>query len=268
MGEGQEDDTVAQDGEITPFNLKEEQQEGSFSKDGNFVWNKKDEVKDAWLDDVDMQKVREKTTEEKEAEEAAAEAEDEAQANYSEFNNYKQMIELMRPGERGAKSLRRLGGGHKAVSQSQRWKKKKAGTVEDPKEKENKEQMLKLTGIAYEILTRSGNMEIYEMTYEGILFKIKAEEEKKVGKKAAIPDNVDDDDALDMFADNLDGDAKKMEKKAPIEETKDAELHGPHTSQKMLDWQESGFFDAGILVRKVGTEEFRDSKRIDFELYV
>merc|ERR1712032_620499 len=180
--EGQEDDTVAQDGEIkiTPFNLKEEQQEGSFSKDGNFVWNKKDEVKDAWLDDVDMQKVREKTTEEKEAEEAA----DEAQANYSEFNNYKQMIELMRPGESVAKSLRRLGGGQKAVSQSQRWKKKKAGAVEDPKEKENKEQMLKLTGIADEILTRSGNMEIYEMTYEGILFKIKAEEEKKVGKKS------------------------------------------------------------------------------------
>merc|ERR1712032_1760714 len=180
--EGQEDDTVAQDGEIkiTPFNLKEEQQEGSFSKDGNFVWNKKDEVKDAWLDDVDMQKVREKTTEEKEAEEA----EDEAQANYSEFNNYKQMIELMRPGESVAKSLRRLGGGQKAVSQSQRWKKKKAGAVEDPKEKENKENMLKLTGIADEILTRSGNMEIYEMTYEGILFKIKAEEEKKVGKKS------------------------------------------------------------------------------------
>ena len=67
--------------------------------------------------------------------------------------------------------------------------------------------------------------------------------------------------------------------------TDDAELHGPHSSQKMLDWQvgnlsfvsivqlhfflqESGFFDAGILVRKVGTEEFRDSKRIDFELYV
>ena len=30
----------------------------------------------------------------------------------------------------------------------------KAGAVEDPKEKENKEQMLKLTGIADEILTR------------------------------------------------------------------------------------------------------------------
>ena len=32
-----------------------------------------------------------------------------------------------------------------------------------------------------------------------------------MGKKAAIPENVDDDDALDMFADNLDGDAKKTE---------------------------------------------------------
>ena len=93
-----------------------------------------------------------------------------------------------------------------------------------------------------------------------------------MGKKAAIPENVDDDDALDMFADNLDGDAKKAEEtKAPTKEkedpvlddvsktgdwkshclklcylkvnwefkwkTEDAELHGPHTSQKMLDWQ-------------------------------
>ena len=128
--------------------------------------------------------------------------------------------------------------------------------MEDPKEKENKEQMLKLTGIADEILTRwfvacnldsgliiwfrSGNMEIYEMTYEGILFKIKAEEEKKVGhtfklrkikyksswkahnkvgKKATVPDNVDDDDALDMFAENLDGDKKKEEvAAAPVKE--------------------------------------------------
>ena len=89
--------------------------------------------------------VREKTTEEKEAEEAAAEAEDEAQvyililivdfsreykidfidhiwnksaqANYSEFNNYKQMVELMRPGESVAKTLRRLGGGQKVTQE-------------------------------------------------------------------------------------------------------------------------------------------------------
>ena len=56
-------------------------------------------------------------------------------------------------GESVAKALKRLGGG-KAVSASQRWKKKKLGEKEDPAEKENKETMLRLTGIADEILTR------------------------------------------------------------------------------------------------------------------
>ena len=45
--EGQEDITIEKEGEIkiTPFNLKEEQEEGHFAKDGNFVWKKEKEVK-------------------------------------------------------------------------------------------------------------------------------------------------------------------------------------------------------------------------------
>ena len=44
--EGQEDETIEKEGEIkiTPFNLKEEQEEGHFAKDGNFVWKKEKEV--------------------------------------------------------------------------------------------------------------------------------------------------------------------------------------------------------------------------------
>ena len=280
--EGQEDDTLRDDGDIkiTPFNLKEEQQEGSFSKDGNFVWNKKDEIKDAWLDEVDWVKVKEKTKAEIEKEEKADDAEDDAQESYNEISNYKQMVEMMRPGESVAKSLRRLGGNKGFVSQSQRWKKKKAGAVEDPAEKENKEKMLKLTGLADAILSRSGNMEIYEETYEGILFKIKTEEEKKVGAKTSIPEGVDEDDALDMFADSLDDKSeippKKDEKPAAVLDevmwefkwkADDSELHGPHSSQTMLDWQEGGYFSEGVLVRKVGGTDYADSKRIDFDLY-
>ena len=191
----------------------------------------------------------------------------------------------MKPGESVAKTLRRLGGNKAAMSASQRWKKKKAGAVEDPQAKENKEKMLKLTGLADTILTRSGNMEIYEETFESITHKIKVEEEKKVGPKTNIPDGVDDDDALDMFADSLDD---KSQAKAPdaepskpavslLEEEvmwefkwkeEDEEVHGPHSSQSMLDWQESGYFSDGVLVRKIGSDEFRSSKRIDFELYV
>lgn len=47
------------------------------------------------------------------------------------------------------------------------------------------------------------------------------------------------------------------------------QVHGPHTSDEMLKWQESGFFDKGVFVRKVGSSsEFLDGKRIDFDLYV
>jgi len=291
--EGQEDDSeMMMDGDIkvTPFNLKEERQEGEFSKDGNFVWAKKDEVNDAWLDNIDWIKIKQKSKAEADKEEAEEDAEDQAQLAYSEIHNYKQMLEMMQPGESVARSLRRLGGGKAGMSASQRLKMKKKGIQADPNEKENKEKMLKLTGLADGILTRSGNMEIYEETFESIMHKIKQEEEKKVGPKTAIPEGLDDDDALDMFAENADNNkpstSQGLSKTKPeptassnqSEEVQwefkwkeeDKEVHGPHTSQEMLDWQESGYFKDGCLVRKVGSsgQEFRDSKRIDFDLFI
>lgn len=63
--EGQEDleEEYEQDGEtkITPFNMKDEMEEGYFDGQGTYIWNKRDgsEVKDNWLDSVDWMKVRE-----------------------------------------------------------------------------------------------------------------------------------------------------------------------------------------------------------------
>ena len=51
------------------------------------------------------------------------------------------------------------------------------------------------------------------------------------------------------------------------DEEETSEIHGPHTSEEMLKWQESGFFDKGVFVRKVGSKAFNDGKRIDFEIY-
>ena len=53
------------------------------------------------------------------------------------------------------------------------------------------------------------------------------------------------------------------------EDTDDAELHGPFTSQEMLDWSEDGYFKEGVFVRKVDSNaQFYSSRRIDFDLYV
>ena len=49
------------DGEqkITPFNLNDENEEGHFDENGTFIFDNKDknEIRDSWLDSIDMQKV-------------------------------------------------------------------------------------------------------------------------------------------------------------------------------------------------------------------
>ena len=299
--EGQEDDSkVDNDGEvkITPFNLNEEREEGNFSVDGNFVWKKEKEIQDAWLDNVDWVKVKDVSKAEQKQQEANDEAEDEAEAAYNETEVYKCVLALMKPGDTVAKAIRRLSGVAKGPGQqkiilqkerkiAQKLKKKQNLTEDEETFQKDREDMKKLTGYADSILSRSGNMEVYEETYEKIAYRLKESEEKA---KTEIPEGVDDDDALDMFADNFDPkpnveakvpEAKSSEPIVPVdfdsevmwefkwENTTDAEVHGPHSSTKMLKWQESGFFDKGMFCRKIGeTSSFLDGKRIDFDLYI
>lgn len=43
--------------QLTPFNMKEEMDEGHFDTEGHFVWKKTDNIKDHWLDNLDWVKV-------------------------------------------------------------------------------------------------------------------------------------------------------------------------------------------------------------------
>ena len=59
--EGEEDDTIAHEGQIkiTPFNLKEEMRSGYFDSGGFFVANGEEEgdIRDSWLDNIDDTRV-------------------------------------------------------------------------------------------------------------------------------------------------------------------------------------------------------------------
>jgi len=50
-------DKVEDDVKITPFNMREELEEGHFDKDGHYHWNKETDIKDNWLDNIDWVKV-------------------------------------------------------------------------------------------------------------------------------------------------------------------------------------------------------------------
>lgn len=53
------------------------------------------------------------------------------------------------------------------------------------------------------------------------------------------------------------------------EDKENAEVHGPFPNEKMLQWQDSGYFDKVAYVRRVSDRAgtWYSTKRIDFELY-
>lgn len=222
--EGQEDPTIDFDDDIqiTPFNMKDEMEEGHFDSDGTFIFDKTKNIRDNWIDNIDW--VRIKESERKKAQEAInarEEAQDEELPPVDKVALYKEMLDIMQPQETVAKALRRLGKSKgKPMTTAQRWKAKRQkselqggeGSEEREKAEQDKRIMLRLTEVA-DLLVQDGMMEIYEATREKISVLLKKAEEM-AGKKFTIPDNVDDDDALDMFADNFDKQVTSRSEKA------------------------------------------------------
>ena len=177
------------------------------------------------MDNIDWVKIKERETG---ADEDQDSSDDDEPAPVDEIANYKEMIKYMKPGESVSKTIRRLGGGKSAISSSsasQRWKTKRQKTTDsrDTASAEDKANMLKMTELA-DLLLQGGNFEVYQDTYEKIQFKINMAEEKSQAGKTVIPEDVDDDDALDMFASDID------KREAKKEETEAGESSAPESS--------------------------------------
>lgn len=230
-------------------------------------------------------------------------SDDENDAKEDEFDviaAYRRILELMKPGETIKRSLQRLGGKSAKMSSAERWKMRKAGIV-DP----NATLVIELTELTNGILTKMGNMDIYEETYEKITEKYAAKTKLSTTVASSTITSAADD-SLDMYADDFDTkekrkivtvnvpttvatDAELMRPPAavkpistaitPIEnevmwefkwKPDDEHVHGSFSSAQMQLWVEEGYFKDGVLVRKVGQEnsQFNTSNRVDFELYL
>ncbi|XP_068677889.1 CD2 antigen cytoplasmic tail-binding protein 2-like [Montipora foliosa] len=292
--EGQEDATIDYDEgiKITPFNLKEEMEEGHFDAEGNYFEKKEEVIRDEWLDSLDWIKIKQRGEEgPKITWDSGNESNfEDAEEPGEEVKAIKDILEIIKPGETVLKALRRLGGKDsgrgKSSSASARWqaKAKKQKVSEESGEistKEgDKESLLKLTELA-DFLLQKGNFGIYQDTHEKLTYKVKTMEEKQK--------ETEEDDALEAAfrqgggeGEDTSGETDKVSK-TQTEETKDDEVYwqykwentknatvyGPYSSTYMLNWNEQGCFSDGVWVRKVGEDDgpFYNSKRIDFELY-
>ncbi|KAJ8402643.1 hypothetical protein AAFF_G00367260 [Aldrovandia affinis] len=300
--EGQEEATIDCDEgcPITPFNLDEEMQEGHFDSEGNYFVKKDEEIRDNWLDNIDWVKIKEQPVkrkkglsakrrrragdedeaeEEKRREEKQGDSEEEVEteivedplANYSKVQLTEAVVELLLPGETVAGGLRRLGGLGRKKGKG-RVDGKEEGTDRDAK------KLDRLTALADRLVVK-GEFEIYQQTYEKLAYKLKGMSSKSEGQKS------EEDDDLDMFADQIDGmegekEQDKEEKDQGMlsdevmweykwENDGKSELYGPFSSQQMQDWVDEGYFKDGVYCRKVGQggAQFYSSKRLDFDLY-
>ncbi|XP_012270584.1 CD2 antigen cytoplasmic tail-binding protein 2 homolog [Orussus abietinus] len=292
--EGVEDGPVTQESEVgfTAFNMKEELEEGHFDKDGHYLWNKEKEIRDNWLDNIDWVQIKErkktKTVDESKGLADSDSEEEEKDIVFDPTPLYKQILEYLKPGETVSQALCRLGKGKKKMSSADRWKKKKE-VVTSAEEDEKSAQIIKLTELANELLTRTGNMDIYQENFELIKKKIQQSEKQSHPSKQEAE--------LDMYADDFDvkekaklGETDNSSKTTETEEMntektgdvdsevtwqlkwsqqEEAEVLGPYSSKQMQLWAKKGYFKTGAWVRRTGQEgQFYSAGRVDFDLYL
>lgn len=296
-GEEAGDERVDAEEEIkfTPFNMKEELEEGHFDHQGHYHFKKGDERHlDNWLDDVDWVKVKKNEnyrkkyyTAEGEYKSSSDEDEDVAMnlvTRFDSLSSFKQILAFMKPTESINKTLQRLNKSKMKVSTAQRFKMKKEGIVDQASE-----DITKITGLVNEILTKTGNMNVYELTFEQIKLKVKDVSDKSEAGPSSAPE-------LDMYADDFDEKEKTLMKEptgqtvtfaipqdvAPAPEDEEPSLMweyrltqndsdpilGPFTTMQMSKKADNGDFKENVFVRKVGDECFYSSARIDFDLYL
>lgn len=290
-GEEAGDERVDAEEEIkfTPFNMKEELEEGHFDQMGHYHFKKDERHLDNWLDDVDWVKIKKNEDYRKkyytaDGEYNSSSDEDDlpsatAATKFDSFTSFKEILSFMQPGESVNKTLQRLNKSKIKVSTAQRFKMKKEGIID-----EASENITKITGIVNEILTKTGNMNVYELTFEQIKLKM-----KDVGDKNAAGSSKDVE--LDMYSEDFDEKEKQLkepsgksvtfkkpEDPAEPEEPslmweykltqEDETILGPFTTEQMSKKADNGDFKENVFVRKVGDERFYSSARIDFDIYL
>jgi len=246
---------------LDAFNMQNEQEEGRFDENGNFVRKAADPfaLHDAWLEGAsnkaDMKKAQEAEAK-READRRRREREDDAVSTAALLGR---LIARLEHGETSLEALARLAA--KRERKRPKWQRKKKvngademdvdqePVKEDVAETKRKEAVEDITAAADGLLTR-GQTEIYSFERAVLMRQYKRE----AGEDWVDQDSNQDDTANDegtkqweyRWADGRDG----------------GEYHGPYDGPTMTAWNSAGYFGEGVEFRQIGTDEW--SASVDF----
>ncbi|KAL0940991.1 lin1 family protein [Colletotrichum truncatum] len=236
---------------VEAFNMKEEQEEGRFDEDGNYIRKAVDPnaVHDKWLEGLskkDMKKA------------AAAHEKREAEARRLRMENddllttdlLKALILRLERGETPLEALARLGKGQPKQKKIPKWKLKKQNKGEEdgmdvdqekeitPEQAKRKEAIEAITDAADKLLSRD-HAEIYDQEREMLI----REWQRETGDEWTEPKEEASDDA-----------SAKMWEFRWTDGRDGADKQGPFDGPTMKAWQDAGYFGEGVEFRPVGEE--------------
>jgi CD2 antigen cytoplasmic tail-binding protein 2 len=193
---------------LTPFNMKEELEEGHFDKDGTYIFRKdSDQIRDNWLDNIDWVKVGDEpeTADQEAGDDTVApdndDSEDDDDALIRDQVNVPQCLDsllgYLQKGETVQRAIQRLGRNKLKAPQRLKLKglqKKNKLSVAQQEELDEDERRTVELNKCIELADRlvsSGDMGVYEKTFEVISFAV--EKEKKRFECAKQDDMFADD---------------------------------------------------------------------------
>ena len=170
--------------------------------DNNMICFQK-EIADGWMDNIDWIKVKElsKVAQQRHAKMFNSDDEDDDDdPTFDKISIYKDILTYVKPGETVTKAIKRLGGSKQTKSWAAK-KKQQRNNEPEVEEGVDKEAMLKLTELV-DKLSQRGEYDIYTYSYEKLTYCVREAENQATS--VTVPDGTSADDALDMFADNID----------------------------------------------------------------
>ena len=248
---------------LDAFNMKNEQEEGRFDAQGNFVRKAADPdaVHDSWLEGVSKKDM-------KKAKEAADKRDEETRQKRKEDDAIltsdilKTLIPYLERGETVLESLARLGRAKEKKKPKWQNKNKRKGddtmdvdhekTSEDPAETRRREAVEAVTGAADQLLTR-GQTEIYDAERELLMRQYSRE----TGEEW-VDAPRDEEEREDV---NGAREAKQWEYR--WSDGRDGgQVNGPYDGTMMVAWNDAGYFGEGVEFREAGREGW--NRHVDF----
>ena len=247
---------------IEAFNMKQEQEEGRFDQQGNYIRKAADPdaVHDRWLEGVSKRQMREAAAAH-ERREAEARRQRREEDSILTTDLLKALILRLERGETPLEALARLGKLLKPKAKPKKvpkWKLKKQGApdmevdepkapAEDPAQRRLSEAIEAITDAADKLLGRD-HAEIYDQERELLV----REWQRETGDRWVDPPRRDEEDSDEKEEGG--GEAPRMWEFRWTDGRDGAAKQGPFETAMMKSWQDAGYFGEGVEFRPVGEE--------------